>query len=298
MLDKYLSQLKEFQQDDEARWKYEAEQRQQQLRLRQELGRSEKQVKAGMEQAGINVQVLEEESKKSARQLEKLHQELLKIGPPPGRSGRKDAILLQADTALTSLGTWLFPPAYQGWGDAEKCGFNLALGEINNELHSSGAGGSWGWEAFGTIPQHCTLWFYYFPPQNGELLVQPHVDFQGSVAMSADDHWYTSTEAELHLDLYFDLYQHYWDGGLTDHIISEHLTDSSKSFFLNDHHIMTKTMSVSAHDIVWIKLTTILDGWGKSDDARVDYDFRTGSDRRIRVEHIWVNLDTGGWTNK
>ena len=53
---------------------------------------------------------------------------------------------------------------------------------------------------------------------------------------------------------------------------------------------MSKSLSVSAHDIVWIKLTTSLFVVAHSSHAHVGVDFRTGTSRRIRAEHIWLNL--------
>lgn len=290
MKERFQAQLKEFREDDEARWKYEAEELQRQMRILEGMGRTDEEVKAELKKAGINVSVLEEESKKSAQQLERAHKELLEIEPPPARRGRKEPILMQRVAALAGSHTWLWPPAYEGWGNAEECGFNLDLAGINTELHSTGRGGDWGWGAFGYSTQFCTLWFYYFPPEDGDLLVEPHVDFQGNVAVSAHDHWYTSTHARLQLRLHFDLFQHYWDGEQTATIIDEHRHDSSAAYWVDDHRIMSKTLSVSADDIVWIKLTTSLWGFGRSDHAHVDCDFRTGASRRIRVEHIWVDL--------
>ena len=148
-----------------------------------------------------------------------------------------------------------------------------------------------------TAPNIVPYEFYYFPPFSGELLVEPHVDFQGDVAVSAHDHWYTSTHAELRLKLHFDLFQHYWDGEQTATIINEHRHNSSAAYWANNHRIMSKSLSVSAHDVVWIKLTTSLFVKAQSSHAHVDCNFRTGANRRIRVEHIWLNLTpTGGIT--
>lgn len=43
------------------------------------------------------------------------------------------------------------------------------------------------------------------PPRAGELTGEPHVHFKGDVAMYADDHWYTNTDADLEIKLHFDL---------------------------------------------------------------------------------------------
>jgi hypothetical protein len=74
------------------------------------------------------------------------------------------------------------------------------------------------------------MWFYYFPPRAGELTVEPEVHFQGDVALSAHDHIYTSTHAELELKLHFDLFQYYWDGEAVSTIIDEHYQNVSKAY--------------------------------------------------------------------
>ena len=288
MHERIREQLKEFKQDDEARWKYEAQEIQRQNGLLKENWRSDLQFKAELRRAGIDVAVLEEESERLREIEANEHNELLKVGPPPPRRGRKDPILLQQVASLARSRTWLFPPAYEGWGNSEKCGFNLALGEINTESHQTGDG--WGLQAVAYGTEYCTLWFYYFPPDSGDLVVQPHVDFQGNLAISAHDHWYTSTHAELRVKFHFDLFQHYWDGEETVTVVDEHRHDSSTAYWLDEHRIVSKSLSVSANDIVWIKLTVSKYVMAHSSHAHVDCDFRTGADRRIKVEHIWLTL--------
>lgn len=288
MQERYQAQLREFREDDEARWKYEYDEIQRQLKILKGTGRTDQQVKAELQRAGINVSVLEEDSAKEAQEIKRAHDEIRYLKPPAAKRGRKEPIIMQKIAALAGSHTWLFPPAWEGWGNAEDCGFNLDLGETNTERHMTGDG--WGWEAAAYGTQYCTLWFYYFPPRSGDLLVQPHVDIQGDVAVSAHDHLYTSTHAELELKIHFDLYQHYWDGEETATIVDEHRHDSSAAYWVDNHRIMSKTLSVSASDIVWIKLTTSLYVVAHSSHAHVDCDFRTGASRRIRVEHIWVNL--------
>jgi len=255
-LEHVTAKLQEFREDDEARRKYEADELQRQVRIFKETGRTDAQFKEELTKSGIDVSVLEQESEREVEREKHAHAELSKVNPPPARYGRKEQILLQQTAALADSGAWLFPPAWAGWGNAEECGFNLALGEINIERHETGNG--WGLEAVAYGTQYCTLWFYYYPRASGDLLVEPHVDFQGDVAVSAHDHWYTSTHAELRLRLHFDLYQHYWDGEQTTTIIDEHRHASSTAYWVDDHHIMSKSLSVSANDIVWIKLTISL----------------------------------------
>lgn len=292
MLEHFKAQLKEFRQEDEARWKYEAEERQRQMRILEGMGRNDEQVKAELKEAGIDPSVLEQQSEKRTRKLEEAHNALFQVEPPPAKRGCKEPILLQHLAAASELSTamWLFPPAYEGWGDAEDCGFNLELGEFNIKRHSTGVAGAWGRGNYIPWREACTLFFYYFPPRSGDLLVMPHVDFQGNVAVTAHDHWYTRTEARLDLSLHFDLYQHYWDGEQVVSIIHELRRDSSAAYWFDRHQVVSKTLSVSANDIVWIKLAIVFQAVGRSDHAIVDFDFRTGASRRIRVPHIWISL--------
>lgn len=284
---RFKAQLAEFRKDDEARWAYETAELERQLAVQKKIGRSDESHKKELAKAGINVKALEEISYESARKEAQAHKELLAIEPPPSARGRKERIDLDRVAAAHSH-TWLYPPAYDGWGNSEHCGFNLALGEVNIERHETGDG--WGLQAVAYGTQYCTLWFYYFPPIAGELSVEPHIDCQGDVAVSAHDHWYTSTHAELRLKIHFDLYQHYWDGEQTATIIDEHRHNSSTAYSVDEHRVMSKSLSVSAHDIVWIKLTTSLFVKAHSSHAHVDVNFRTGAERRIRVEHIRLNL--------
>ena len=285
------AQLREFREDDEARWRYEAQEWQRQSKILSEIGRTNAQHKDELKKAGVNVDALEQDSKNDVERGRRVHQELLKIAPPPVRRGRKERLLMDQAAALAGSRTWIYPPAAAAWPDnAAFWGVNLALGEMNAELHSTGVGGDWGLGGGGAAEHRCTMWFSYVPAAAGNLLVSPHVDFQGSVAVSAHDHWYTATHARLTLKLSFDIFQHYWDGEETVTLIDEHRHDSSTSYWFDRHQIMSKTLAVSAGNIVWIKLTIRLWGYGQSDHAHVDCDFRTGANQRIRGEHIWVNL--------
>jgi hypothetical protein len=293
MLDKLNAQLKTFRERDKARWRYEAEEVKRQNQIFAEHGRTDEQGKTALAEAGINVRAFEEESSAAVKRLERSHRELLTISPPPARSDPKPQALLSYVSSLqpeivstyTRCGLF-YPPLQDAWGNSEDCGFNLDLGEANIAVHSTGDG--WGLAARGYSWRYCTLWYVFFPPVAGDILVEPHVDFQGNVAISAHDHVYTSTVAKLKLQLNFDLYQHYWDGEKTAVIIDEYRTDSSTAYWVDDHRVMSKTLSVSAHDPVFIKLEVAYYVQAHSSHAMVDFDFRTGADRRIRVEHIKI----------
>jgi hypothetical protein len=293
-MDRFKAQLKAFREDDDARWKYEENEVQRQLRILKETGYNDASFKEELKRAGINVSAVEQDSEKELESQKRVFEELRKIEAPPRRHGQKTRILLQENAARSvilpsTINTSIFPPAYEGWGNTEDCGFNLGLGEFNLKRDETGDG--WGIQAVAYGTQYCTLWFYYFPPFAGELTVEPHVDFQGDVTLSAHDHWYTSTWAELKLKLHFDLFQHYWDGEAVATIIDERHQNVNKSFWVDDNRVVSKSLSVSAHDIVWIKLTTSLYVVAHSSHAHVACDFRTGSSRRIRVEYIQLRLE-------
>jgi hypothetical protein len=287
----FQARIKEFREDDETRWKYTEKELQRQWRILKEAGGSDEQFKEGLKKAGIDVGVLEKESKRDVEKQKRLFEELRKIEAPPRRRGRKERILLDQSVFRPpyDINTLIYPPAQDAWGNTEDCGFNLGLGEINVKDEATGDG--WGIMATASPPPAaCTLLFYYFPPRAGELTVEPHVDFQGDVVLSAHDHWYTSTWADLDMKLHFDLFQHYWDGEATATILNEHHQNINTAFWVDDHRVMSKTLSVSAHDPVWIKLTVTHQCDAHSSHAHVAYDFRTGSDRRIRVEYIRIHM--------
>lgn len=290
-LNYFLAQLKEFREDDQALWKYQEQETQRQQRIVKEAGSSDEQFKEELKKAGINVKALEEESDHELEKQNRAFEELRKIAPPPRRRGQRSRLLLDQIAALPlrDINTVIYPPAQDGWGNAEDCGLNLNLGEFNIKGEATGSG--WGIQATASPPPRtCTLIFYYFPPRAGELTVEPHVDFQGDVALSAHDHWYTSTHAELELKLHFDLFQHYWDGEQVATIINEHHQNVKKAYWVDDHRVLSKTLSVSANNVVWIKLMISYKHNAHSSHARVAYDFRTGSDRRIRVESIRIHM--------
>jgi len=290
-MDHFLAQLKEFREDDHAQWKHAEKEMQRQARILKEAGGSDEQFKAELKKAGINVTALEKDAKRDLEKQRRAFEELRKIEPPPARRGRKTRILVDQIRLpqLNDINTLIYPPAQYSYGNTEDCGINLDLGEFNIKGDTTGDG--WGWAATASPPPPtCTFWFYYFPPRAGELTVEPHVDFQGDVVISAHDHWYTSTHADLEVKLYFDLFQHYWDGEQSASIVNEHHQNVDKAYRVDDHRVMTKTLSVSANDVVWIKLTVSHQADAHSSYAHVAYDFRTGSDRRIRVEYIRIHM--------
>ncbi|MEJ2598673.1 MAG: hypothetical protein P8Z00_10100 [Anaerolineales bacterium] len=293
-IDRVLSQLKAFREEDEARWRYEAEQVKRQNQIFAKFGRTDEEMKSVMEEGGINVHAFEKESAETVKRLKKAHKELLNIDPPPVRS------FPQTQAELNFISTfgaenywtnrrcdWFYPPVQDARGsNSERCGFNIDLGEIN--IAGSSTGDGLGWAARAYSWQYCTLWYVFFPPVAGDITVEPHVDFQGNVAISAHDHLYTSTHAELKVELRYDLYQHYWDGEQIATIIDEDRSDSSTAYWVDHHRVMSKSLSVSAHDPVYIKLTVAYFVKAHSSHATVEYNFREGASRRIRLERIKI----------
>ncbi len=155
MREHLLAQLSKFRKDDEARWKYEAERIQHELRVLEQSGRSDQQVRAKMSKLGIDVKILEEEAVEAAQRAEHAFEHLSEPEAPPARYGRKEPMMLQRVAALAGSHTWLFDPAVAGWGNAEQCGFNLEQREINIAGRVRGSG--WGWDAVGYVSQYCTL---------------------------------------------------------------------------------------------------------------------------------------------
>ena len=290
-LDRFRAQMKAFREDEETQWKYREKEWQRQRRILKDAGGSDEQFKETLKKAGINVSALEAEWKNEIKKQKRVFEELRKIEAPPRKQGQKERLLLDQGIFRPPLeiNTLIYPPAQDSWGSTEDCGLNLALGEINVKGEATGDG--WGWEASASPPPAtCSLWFYYFPPRAGELTVEPHVEFEGDVALYAHDHWYTSTWADLEMKLSFDLFQYYWDGEVTTTIFDVRTQNINTAFWVDDHRVLSKSMSVAAHDPVWIKLTVSHQCDAHSSDAHVSYDFRTGSDRRIRVEYIRIHM--------
>ena len=130
---RFKSQLAEFRKDDEARWQYETAELERQFAIQKKIGRNDNTERKELERAGINAKLLDEQSRAWVEKETRAHKEALEIEPPPLASGRKDRINLDEVAAIVGSHTWLYPPAYDGYGNTEKCGFNLALGELNIE---------------------------------------------------------------------------------------------------------------------------------------------------------------------
>ena len=180
------------------------------------------------------------------------------------------------------------PPAVRGFGGGSfndaACGFNLALGETNLLVSQQGSG--WGWQATAGLPGKSTLVFQFTPPRAGNVLVDAYVDFKGQFAISAHDHWYTNADADITLSVSSRLFQHYWEFGPSETLIDEHRSSSSNSAWIDRLVKLSYTTSVSANDTVLIFVEVVLDTNAHSSHAKVDVDFKTGAERRIKVPVI------------
>jgi hypothetical protein len=246
------------------------------------LGLTDTVVQRGLKAIGVDVKTLLKDSMAEAKELPKVHKKLLALVRPPIMPG--DLVLeIPPDPNVFDVK----PPAVDGFGT--NCsgldrGLNLALGEMNLLVSEQGDG--WGWQATAGSPCLTTLVFQFTPPRAGNILVDAYVDFKGQFALSAHDHWYTSTRADITLSVSSRLYQHYWEFGPGETLIDEHRTDSSNSGWIDRLVKLSYSTSVSANDTVLIFVEVVLDTNAHSSHAKVDVDFKTGAGRRIRVPVI------------
>jgi hypothetical protein len=177
--------------------------------------------------------------------------------------------------------TWLTPPAY-AYEPPQDTGCVASLAEINMEATSTGLGGGWGWWAHGVPPVLWRgLWFLYWPTDNGRLYVEPYVDIQGTVYVYANDHWYTSTEAELKLTLWCNIYQTYWGKWSSINVVDEYHTDSWVSYWVDDYYVPANSTTVVKGKPVWIYVEADLWAYGRSNSAIADGDFFGGAEKFI-----------------
>jgi hypothetical protein len=246
------------------------------------LGLTDTVVQKELKAIGVDVKALLKDTAVEARELQKMHKRLLAMVRPPRVPG--DLVFeIPPDPNVFDVK----PPAVDGFGT--NCsglarGLNLALGEMN--LFVSEQGDGWGLQATAGSPCLTTLVFQFTPPRAGNILVDAYVDFKGQFALSAHDHWYTSTRADIKLSVSSRLYQHYWEFGPSETLIDEHRTDSSNSGWVDRLVKLSYTTSVSANNTVLIFVEVVLDTNAHSSHAKVDVDFKTGAERRIKVPLI------------
>jgi hypothetical protein len=252
------------------------------VRQSRALGRTDKEMQRLLKEMGADVPSLLKETAAKERELKEAHKYYLAFVRPPILPGEQ-VLQIPPDPNVFDVK----PPAVDGFG--ANCqgldrGFNLALGETNFQLSQQGDG--WGWQATAGLPCFTTLVFQFTPPRAGNVQVDAYVDFKGQFAISAHDHWYTNTNADLTLSVSSRLFQHYWEFGPTVTLLDEHRTNSSNSGWVDRLERLSYTTTLSANDTVLILVEIVLDSSAHSSHARVDVDFKTGAERRIRVPVI------------
>jgi hypothetical protein len=276
---KLLRQLKQHRRAAEA---YEKMRRKMLEKEHRGLGLTDAAVQRELKAIGVDVKKLLQDTAAEEKELQKAHERLLALVQPPIVPG--DLVFeIPPDPNVFDVK----PPAIDGFGT--NCpgldrGLNLGLGEMNLRVSEQGRG--WGWQATAGSPCLTTLVFQFTPPRAGNILVDAYVDFKGQFALSAHDHWYTSTRADIKLSVSSRLYQHYWEFGPGETLIDEHRTDSSNSGWIDRLVKLSYSTSVSADNTVLIFVEVVLDTNAHSSHAKVDVDFRTGAERRIRVPLI------------
>jgi hypothetical protein len=277
-----LRELKKYQKSAAA---YEKARLKMVKREQRALGLTDSVVQRELISVGVDVKSLLKDTAAEEKELRKTHKRFLALVRPPILPG--DLVLeIPPDPNVFDVR----PPAIQGFGGASfsdaACGFNLALGETN--LFVSEQGDGWGWQATAGSPGISTLVFLFTPPRAGNILVDAYVDFKGQFAISAHDHWYTNTDADITLSVSSRLFQHYWEFGPGETIIDEHRTSSSNSAWVDRLVKLSYSTSVSANDSVLIFVEVVLDTNAHSSHAKVDVDFKTGAERRIKVPLIQI----------
>ena len=242
------------------------------------LGLTDAVVQRELKALGVNVKSLLKDTAVEEKALRKCHKRVLEMVRPPLFPGEY-VFEVPPDPNVFDVK----PPAVDGFGGD----LNLALGETN--LFVSEQGDGWGLEATATGPPHgSTMVFQFAPPRAGNIVVDAYVDFKGQFAITAHDHWYTSTRADITMSVSSRLNQHCWEFGPSETVIDEHRTVSSNSGWIDRIVKLSYSTSVSANDTVLIFVDVVLDTNAHSSHARVDVDFKTGAERRIKVPLIQI----------
>ena len=248
------------------------------------VGQTDASVQKELKALGVDVKSLLKETAAEERELKRGHKKFLAFVRPPILPGEL-VFEIPPDPNVIDVKPPAVDGLVMGCSGLDR-GFNLALGEINFLVNAQGGG--WGWQATAGSPCLSTLVFQFTPPRAGNILVDAYVDFKGQFAISAHDHWYTNTNADLTLSVSSRLYQHYWEFGPGETLLDEHRTNSSNSGWIDQLVKLSYSTSVSANDTVLIFVEIVLDVSAHSSHAKVDVDFKTGAERRIKVPLIQV----------
>ena len=250
------------------------------------MGYSDANMAKQLKSMDIDPKVFLKEAATLGKKIQGTHRVLMNFPRPPFIPG--DGVFqIPPDPNVFDIA----PPAVDGFGGGQfsdaDCGFNLALGETNFQVSYQGSG--WGWDGGPSgLLHYSTLVFSFVPPRSGNIEVNPYIDFKGSYAISAHDHWYSSTEATFRLKATSRLFQHYWEYGPSVTLIRDIFTDSEESGWVTSIVNPSYTTSVSSNDLVLIYVEIEMLAGARSSMARVDVDFKTGAFRRVKVPLIRI----------
>ena len=286
--------IKELKKYYKAMAKYEKSRQTMQTQQSRPLRGSDKEVQKMLTGMGADVPSLVKGSMAAAQTLKDAHKKYLGIIEPPTwppNDGRNrippDPNVFDVEPPATEGIVILPPPQYV---DCPDCGFDLPSGKINFQMSDEGEG--WGGlPGTGTVvtARSLELIFGFNAPRAGNVQVDVYVDFKGVFAMSAESHWYTNTSVGLSLSassrLYFSRFG-YWEDGPTITLFHKEGGDLSESGWINQYLKLSSTTSISDEQTILIFVKTDCSIWAQSSYARVDVDFGSVAERRIRVPVI------------
>jgi len=189
----------------------------------------------------------------------------------------------------------LFAPAYACAGDTKQ-GQNCfpEVGLLKLSYHISGQGGSWGWEASAEAPFiEDTLVYIYVPEIDGILSASANVHLFGTVLVHSDDHWWSSTEANLDFELNCRIQQGTAPSAYcATPVVKESVSDATNFYSFDQVLQAPCTSFVTANNPVFIAVGASVHGKARSDYATVDVDFSSHNpEKHILVESIDLSLD-------
>jgi hypothetical protein len=257
--------------------------------------------------AGVDVHELEKLAQREVQQIHKnladFRKSTTKAEPDPRRQ-RREAILRRAQSAgITPQDPQAAPPISECWASPQayycstsggpnvQCIRETSTLEIKD--HSTGAGGSLGIWAFGSLPTWGFLLYAYLPPVNGRLYVSSFPWLRGDYYLESDDHWWSSTEASLNMTMrcrIWNLDGQYEDAPDSITVIDESISDGTIAHTIDTVPWLQVSTNAVANRPVIISVEAELDAIGRSDYAVADADFFSGAERYIRVAYIWWTL--------
>ena len=250
---------------------------------------------------GFDMTALEARATKAGDLLREDYERFMQA-PPPEELGQR-SIWQQSMKGLSgnkSFG-YITEPAVWCMRSTEESDHVMCdpvLGQIKLKDVSQGLGGHLGWWAYGTPPAlYATLGYTYFPESTGVLTVDPNVHVRGPVHVSSDDGIFSSSHAELRLNLVCSLFQgpNSIPGGLlgttTVPVVHEYLENGDVQYWVDKIYHLSNTQTIRMTNFpVWICIHAELYAEGRSDYGDAYGDFLSGDDRFIDVKLIWTEF--------